>query len=83
VAIDTDCISYAHGHDSPLFAKISLDGRRVDFETICMERPYFADRGSSLEKLSFVKKNINNLFKKAIYKTRYKYFRSGIIYVQN
>ena len=29
------------------------------------------------------KKNINNLFKKAIYKTRYKYFRSGIIYVQN
>ena len=33
--------------------------------------------------VSFVKKNINNLFKKAIYKTRYKYFRSGIIYVQN
>jgi hypothetical protein len=29
------------------------------------------------------KKNINNLFKKAIYKTRYKYFRSGIIYVRN
>ena len=33
--------------------------------------------------VKFVKKNINNLFKKAIYKTRYKYFRSGIIYVQN
>jgi hypothetical protein len=33
--------------------------------------------------VSFVKININNLFKKAIYKTRYKYFRSGIIYVQN
>jgi hypothetical protein len=53
VAIDTDCISYAHGHDSPLFAKISLDGRRVDFETICVERPYFADRRSSLEKQVF------------------------------
>ena len=30
-----------------------------------------------------LKKNINNLFKNAIYKTWYKYFRSGIIYVQN
>jgi hypothetical protein len=29
------------------------------------------------------KKHINNLLKKAIYKTRYKRFRSGIIYVQN
>jgi hypothetical protein len=29
------------------------------------------------------KKDINNLFKKAIYKTRYTHFRSGIIYVQN
>ena len=29
------------------------------------------------------KKYINNLFKKTIYKTRYKYFRSGIIYAQN
>jgi hypothetical protein len=55
VAIDTDCISYAHGHDSPLFAKISLDGRRVDFETICVERPYFADRRSSLEKQVFLR----------------------------
>jgi hypothetical protein len=30
-----------------------------------------------------LEKNINNLLKKAIYKTRYKYFGSGIIYVQN
>ena len=33
--------------------------------------------------VSCVQKNINNLLKKAIYKTRYKYFRSDIIYVQN
>jgi uncharacterized protein with PQ loop repeat len=31
----------------------------------------------------FAIQNINNLFKKAIHKTRYKYFRADTIYVQN
>jgi hypothetical protein len=33
--------------------------------------------------LVYLTLDINNLFKKTIYKTRYRYFRSGIIYVQN